>query len=145
MIMTSYGRDISESKVDNEGKKNKEKSVNSFHSSSADVLLSKVIDESSNDFSDFGSEWVWPDYTMDLVESFTPFLFRTKESAQFEEIRVVLNVDNRGKLVGYEFITEVDKGLEERMAHVLRKLPKCLPVPGYSSYEATDFELIIRR
>ncbi|MFD2034841.1 hypothetical protein ACFSKL_08575 [Belliella marina] len=114
--------------------------------SSSDISLIKPINEDGSSYpNDFGSAWVWPEFTLDLVESYAPFLFRTEISAQLEEVRVVLNVNNKGKLIGYEFITEVDKGLEERMGYVLRKLPKCLPVPGYSDYGAADFELIIKR
>ena len=110
------------------------------------VTLERILENSEKSYaSDFGSAWVWPSFTLEMVESYTPFIFRTKTSASLDEVKVILNIDNKGKLIGYEFLTEVDKGLEERMAHVLRKLPKCLPVPGYSRYDATDFELIIRK
>ncbi|SNS19555.1 hypothetical protein SAMN06295967_10548 [Belliella buryatensis] len=94
---------------------------------------------------DFGSPWAWPVFTLEMVESYMPFIFRTKTSSELDEVRILLNVNNQGKLVGYEMLTEADRGLEQRIAHVLRKLPKCLPVPGYSNYDATDFELIIKR
>ncbi|AFL85984.1 hypothetical protein Belba_3483 [Belliella baltica DSM 15883] len=101
--------------------------------------------ESENEPTDFGSPWAWPEFTLEMVDSYTPFIFRTKNSAALDEVRLVLNVNDKGKLVGYEFLTEADRGLEQRIAHVLRKLPKCLPVPGYDTYGATDFELIIKR
>ncbi|MCH7397158.1 hypothetical protein MM236_04120 [Belliella sp. DSM 107340] len=110
------------------------------------VSLERILENGEDSYSvDFGSAWVWPAFTLEMVESYTPFIFRTKISASLEEVKVILNIDNKGKLIGYKFLTEVDKGLEERMAHVLRKLPKCLPVPGYSRYDATDFELTIRK
>ncbi|GAB2630975.1 hypothetical protein [Belliella aquatica] len=101
--------------------------------------------ESEEDLSDFGSPWAWPEFTLEMVDSYTPFIFRTKSSAALDEVRVILNVNDKGKLVGYEFLTEADRGLEQRIAHVLRKLPKCVPVPGYSNYGAIDFELIIKK
>ncbi|MFN3800120.1 MAG: hypothetical protein ACK4SB_00440 [Belliella pelovolcani] len=107
------------------------------------VTLPEIAGEDA--LADFGSPWAWPEFTLEMVDSYMPFIFRTKSSAEIEEVRVILNVNNQGKLVGYEMITEADRGLEQRIAHVLRKLPKCLPVPGYSNYEATDFELIIKR
>lgn len=105
------------------------------------------IENSSNQSmaADFGSAWVWPEFTLEMIDSYMPFIFRTKISAELDEVRVVLNVNNKGKLVGYELLTEADKGLEERIAHVLRKFPRCTPVPGYENYDAMDFELIIKR
>jgi hypothetical protein len=111
-----------------------------------ELSVNKVSNKEDKDgTSDFGSPWAWPEFTLEMVDSYMPFIFRTKSSEDLDEIRVILNVNDKGKLVGYEFLTEADRGLEQRIAHVLRKLPNCIPVPGYVTYGATDFELIIKK
>ncbi|MCH7403371.1 hypothetical protein ACFOUP_14985 [Belliella kenyensis] len=116
------------------------------------IAKSKTLRNSSNLFikvsdlsEDFGCAWEWPEGTSELIDSYIPFLFRTKESALLDEVSVLLNVNNNGKLIGYEMITKVDKGMEQRVGHMLRKLPKCDPIPGYPNYDAVDFVLLIKK
>lgn len=94
---------------------------------------------------DLASSWVWPEFTLDMIDSYSPFLFRTKKSREYEEVKVLVKVDFRGKVSGYEFITELDKGTQERMDYLIRKLPACKAVPGYPTYSSTTFELTIRK
>ncbi|MCH7408676.1 hypothetical protein MM239_04660 [Belliella sp. DSM 111904] len=114
-------------------------------------VLKVLKDEKSRDAEnvsseeDFGCAWEWPAHTSELLASYIPFLFRTKQSAMLDEVRIVLNVNNQGKLTGYQMLTDSDKGLEQRVGHVLRKLPKCTPIPGYANYDAVDFELVIKK
>ncbi|NVK49843.1 MAG: hypothetical protein HWE09_08740 [Cyclobacteriaceae bacterium] len=91
------------------------------------------------------SHWIWPEYTLDMIDSYSPFLFRTKKSQEIEEVKVILMVNSRGKLSGYEMMTEVDRGMKERLDYLIRKLPELKPVPGYNSYSAEAFELTIRK
>lgn len=98
------------------------------------------------DFADnnFICEWVWPEHTVDVIDSHLPFIFRTKKSAELEELKILVNINNKGKVVGFDMLTEnVDKGTKERVAHVLRKLPNAQPVPGFTSYNNSSFELFI--
>ncbi|WP_133554165.1 hypothetical protein [Algoriphagus boseongensis] len=91
------------------------------------------------------SHWVWPEYTLDMIDSYSPFLFRTKKSQAIEEVSVLLQVNSKGEVSGFKILSEVDKGLHERLDYVIRKLPSCKPVPGFSSYSPTQFELIIKK
>lgn len=91
------------------------------------------------------SNWAWRENTLNMIDSYSPFLFRTKKSANQEEVKIIIQVNAKGKLSGFEVIGEVDKGLKERIDFVLRKLPDCKPVPGYASYAAETFELIIKK
>lgn len=91
------------------------------------------------------SHWTWPEYTLEMIDSYSPFLFRTKKSAALEEVKIVLQINSKGKLSGFEILSEVDHGLKERLDHLLRKLPDCKPVPGYDYYNSEVFELTIRK
>lgn len=91
------------------------------------------------------SHWAWAEYSLDMIDSYSPFLFRTKKSSSIEEIKVLLQVNSRGRLSGFEVMGDVDKGTKERLDHILRKLPDCKPVPGFEKYSQETFELTIRK
>ena len=91
------------------------------------------------------SHWAWPEYTLEMVDSYSPFLFRTKKSQALEEVKIMLSVNSKGRIDGFEILGEVDKGLRERLDHMIRKMPDCKPVPGYSNYTPTKFEMTIRK
>jgi hypothetical protein len=91
------------------------------------------------------SHWVWRENTMDMIDSYLPFLFRTKKSSSYDEVKVLLQVNSKGELSGFEILGEVDKGMKERLDYILRKLPDCKPVPGYTNYTPQTFELIIKK
>lgn len=114
-------------------------------SSAKDVKLEPLTIVEENIANNLSSHWAWPEYTLDMIDSYSPFLFRTKKSQAVEEVKVLLTVDSKGKLSGYELVSEVDKGLKERLDYLVRKLPKCKPVPGFSNYSPEVFELTIRK
>lgn len=91
------------------------------------------------------SRWIWSENTFNNIESYSPFLFRTKKSAKMEEVKVLLQVNSTGRMIGFKILSDVDKGLRERIDYVLRKLPDCKPVPGYDKYGLETFELIIKQ
>ena len=91
------------------------------------------------------SHWAWPEYTLEMVDSYSPFLFRTKKSQELEEVKILLSVNSKGRINGFEVLGEVDKGLKERLDHMIRKMPDCKPVPGYSSYAPAKFEMTIKK
>jgi hypothetical protein len=91
------------------------------------------------------SHWVWPEYTLEMIDSYSPFLFRTRKTQDLEEVTILLDVNSKGRVSGFELVGSVDKGLKERLDHMIRKLPDCKPVPGYSSYSAERFELTIKK
>ncbi|MDX5337557.1 MAG: hypothetical protein LPK25_00930 [Cyclobacteriaceae bacterium] len=91
------------------------------------------------------SHWVWPEYTLEMIDSYSPFLFRTKKSQVLEEVKILLNVNSRGIISGFEVLTEVDKATRERLDHMIRKMPGCKPVPGFDAYTASIFELVIKK
>lgn len=92
------------------------------------------------------SPWAFPVHTLDVVDSYVSFIFRTKKSAEIEELKVIISVNEKGKLSGYEVLNEeADKGLVERVGFVVRQMPNAQPVPGFQSYEAMDFELVIKK
>lgn len=92
------------------------------------------------------SPWAFPVHTLDVVDSYVPFIFRTKKSASIEELKVIISINEKGKLSGYEVLNEgADRGLVERVGHMVRQLPNAQPVPGFQNYEAMEFELIIKK
>ncbi len=94
---------------------------------------------------ELNSHWIWSESTLDIIDSYSSFIFRTKKSAKNEEVKVFLQVNSMGRLSGVKVQGKVDKGLQERLDYVLRKLPDCKPVPGYDSYGVETFELIIKK
>lgn len=91
------------------------------------------------------SHWAWPEHTLEMIDSYSPFLFRTKKSQAFDEVKVLVDVNSKGRVSGFEVLGEVDKGLIERLDHMIRKLPNCKPVPGYPNYSPERFELTIKK
>lgn len=92
------------------------------------------------------SPWAFPTHTLDIVDSYMPFIFRTKKSAALDELRVIISVNDKGRISGYEVLNqEADKGLVERVGYVVRNLPKAQAVPGFDNYDGMDFEMVIRR
>lgn len=112
---------------------------------SKDLELKPLTNTEESMASNLDSHWAWPEYTLDMIDSYSPFLFRTKKSRDVEEVKVLLMVDSKGKLSGYELLTETDKGLRERIDYLVRQLPKCKPVPGFANYSPETFELTIRK
>lgn len=91
------------------------------------------------------SHWAWPEYTLEMIDSYSPFLFRTKKSQDLDEVKILLEVNSKGRVSGFEVLGELDKGTKERLDYMIRKLPDCKPVPGYPSYTPERFELTIRK
>lgn len=99
-----------------------------------------------NEFADnLKSQWVWADNTLEMIDTYSPFLFRTKKSAKLEEVKVLLSVNEFGRLVGFELLEANDKGLKERLDYMIRKMPDCKPVPGFKNYQPETFKLIISK
>lgn len=110
-----------------------------------ELELSPLTTIEENIARNLDSHWAWPEYTLEMIDSYSPFLFRTKKSQDLEEVIVQLEVNSKGRLIGFEVMGEVDKGLKERLDHMIRKLPDCKPVPGFSTYPPEKFELTIRK
>lgn len=110
-----------------------------------ELELSQLTTIEENIARNLNSHWAWPEYTLEMIDSYSTFLFRTKRSQDLEEVKVLLDVNSKGRVSGFEILGEVDKGLKERLDHMIRKLPDCKPVPGFSSYIPERFELTIRK
>jgi hypothetical protein len=111
-------------------------------------LTSDLIIDVLDPVDGFGSDyapWFWPEETFSMLDSYAPFIFRTKKSASvIDELRVVISINEFGKVIGYKILNDSpDKGLKERVAYVLRKMPDAVPVPGFNSYQSMDFELVM--
>lgn len=102
-------------------------------------MVEKHMAESLN------SHWAWRENTLAMIDSFFPFLFRTKKSRSTIEVKMLLQMSAKGKLLGFEIVGEVDKVWRERIDHMLLKLPDCKPVLGFSDYFPVLFELVIRK
>lgn len=105
-------------------------------------------DSSSEDNSDISyfyySPWTWSESTLEMLDKSSAFIFRSKKSSEIDELRVLVSINDKGKLTGYKVLNEdADKGLIERVGYVLRKMPSAIPVPGFERYEAMNFELTI--
>jgi hypothetical protein len=111
-------------------------------------LTSDLIIDVLDPVDGFGSDyapWFWSEETFSMLDGYAPFIFRTKKSADLiDELRVVITINEFGKVVAYKILNEAaDKGLKERVSHVLRKMPNAIPVPGFNSYESMEFELVM--
>jgi hypothetical protein len=86
--------------------------------------------------------WTWSESAMELLDKSTAFIFRTKKSSEVDTLRVIVSINDHGKMIGYKVMNEeADKGLIERVGYVLRKMPNAVPVPGFDNYGPMDFEL----
>jgi hypothetical protein len=118
-------------------------SQNSNSGLTSDLIID-VLDPAEGYGSDY-APWFWSEETFEMLDGYVPFIFRTKKSASsIDELRVVISINEFGKVIGHKILNEsADKGLKERLAYVLRKLPDAIPVPGFNYYESMDFELIM--
>lgn len=91
------------------------------------------------------SSWKFSEDFNTLIDSYSSFIFRTKKSRGMEQINFVIEVNSVGKIVGFELVSEGDKGLTQRLDYVVRQLPDCLPVVGVGSYKAEKFEVILKK
>lgn len=89
------------------------------------------------------SHWARKENTLAMIDSFSPFLFRTKKSRSIVEVKMLLQVSAKGKLTGFKIVGEVDRGLRERIDHMVRKLADCKPALEFSNYSPALFELVI--
>lgn len=80
----------------------------------------------------------------DFVDQYSSFIFRTKKSANIEELKVILNISQKGKLVGYQFLNEIDNGTQQRVEYVLRQMTNWNPAIEEGVYVPMDYELTIR-
>lgn len=137
------------STTDEEENLAKEKSIESEVLSLRPVSeegFSVAIGAIENNSHAYIAPWVFPDHTLEIVDSYVPFIFRTKKSASIEELKVIISVNARGKLSGFEILNEeVDKGLRERVGYMLRQMPNAVPVPGFQNYDPIEFELVIKK
>lgn len=115
-----------------------------FDSGLTSDLIIDVLDPVEGYGSDY-APWFWSEETFEMLDGYAPFIFRTKKSASaIDELRVVISINEFGKVIGHKILNEsADKGLKERLAYVLRKMPDAIPVPGFNFYESMDFELIM--
>lgn len=117
----------------------------SDYTKAEELVLSPLTPVEENMARNLNSHWVWEENTLEMIDSYSPFLFRTKKSQDLEEVKILLNVNSKGRVVGFEVLGDVDKGLKERLDHMIRKLPNCKPVPGYLTYGPEKFELTLRK
>jgi len=80
----------------------------------------------------------------EFVDQHSAFIFRTKKSTDIEELKVVLSINNKGKLVGYDFLTKVDNGTQQRVEYVLRQMTDWHPAMEEGMFVPTEYELTIK-
>jgi hypothetical protein len=110
-----------------------------------ELMLSPLSLVEENIARNLNSHWAWPEHTLEMIDSYSPFLFRAKKSQELSEVKILLDVNAKGRVSGFEVMGQVDKGTKERLDHMIRKLPHCKPVPGYANYSPERFELIIKK
>ncbi|WP_051315011.1 hypothetical protein [Algoriphagus terrigena] len=110
-----------------------------------ELKVSPLTTVEENMARNLNSHWAWRENTLEMIDSYSTFLFRTKKSQELDEVKVVLLVNSKGRVAGFELLGSTDKGLKERLDHLIRKLPDCKPVPGYMSYSPEKFEMTIRK
>ncbi|MDF2157011.1 hypothetical protein [Algoriphagus sp. CAU 1675] len=106
-----------------------------------DKLLVKSIDNSEEAV----AHWAFAENSLEMVDSYSPFIFRTKKSQEMEEVKIQLEVDSMGRISGFDVLNSEDKGLINRLDYVIRKLPNCEPIPGMTQYGPQVFEMVIRK
>ncbi|KEO74158.1 toxin-antitoxin system YwqK family antitoxin [Anditalea andensis] len=79
-----------------------------------------------------------------FVDMHHDFIFRTKKSLDINELKVVLKINQKGKMVGYEFLTKVDNGTRERLSYVLRQMTDWYPAIEEGVQVPMEYELTIR-
>ncbi len=114
-------------------------------SAPADLVFSPLTTTEEELARTLNSHWIWAENTLEIIDSYSPFLFRTKKSARIDEVKIHLQVDSKGELSGFEVLGKVDRGLKERLDYVFRRLPACKPVPGYDFYTPQTFEIVIKK
>jgi hypothetical protein len=80
----------------------------------------------------------------EFVDQHSSFIFRTKKSVDIEELKVVLSINHKGKLVGYDFLTKVDNGTQQRVEYVLRQMTDWHPAMEEGMFVPSEYELTIR-
>jgi len=80
----------------------------------------------------------------EFVDQHSAFIFRTKKSTGIEELKVILSINNKGKLVGYDFLTKVDNGTQQRVEYVLRQMTDWHPAMEEGMFVPTEYELTIK-
>lgn len=80
----------------------------------------------------------------EFVDQYSSFIFRTKKSTDIEELKVVLNINHKGKLVGYKFLNDIDNGTQQRVEYVLRQMTNWNPAIEEGVYVPMDYELTIK-
>lgn len=120
-------------------------SVLNDYSKPEELDLTPLSEVEETNARNLNSHWAWPEYTLEMIDSYSPFIFRTKKSQSLDEVKILLDVNSKGKVAGFEVLGEVDKGLKERLDHMIRKLPDCKPVPGYPNYSPERFELTLKK
>ena len=62
------------------------------------------------------SPWTWSESTLEMLDRSSSFIFRSKKSAEIDELRVLISINDKGKLTGYKVLNEeADKGLIDRV------------------------------
>lgn len=80
----------------------------------------------------------------EFVDQYSSFIFRTKKSIELEELEVILNINQKGKLVGYDFLTDVDNGTQQRVAYVLRQMSDWHPAMEEGMFVPMEYKLTIK-
>lgn len=89
------------------------------------------------------SAWEWTPEALEVLESYVPFIFRTKKSAEIDNLEVLVAIDEKGRIKSYKLLNaEEDKGLRERIGYALRQMPKAVALPGYNDYKPMEFKFI---
>lgn len=102
----------------------------------------QLLESSDNINYFYYAPWTWTESAMELLDKSTAFIFRTKKSSEVDTLKVIVSINDQGKMIGYKVMNEeADKGLIERVGYVLRKMPNAVPVPGFDDYGPMDFEL----
>ena len=109
-----------------------------------DDLIIKKYGESESPFV-ASSSWKFSEDFNALIDSYSPFIFRTKKSQEIDQVNFIIEVNSFGKIVGFEMENAEDKGLKERLDYVVRQLPDCQPAEGVASYKSEKFEIILKK
>lgn len=110
-----------------------------------ELELTPLTPTEADNARNLNSHWAWPEFTLEMIDSYSPFLFRTKKSQELDEVKILLDVNSKGRVSGFEVLGKIDNGLKERLDHMIRKLPDCKPVPGFANYSPERFELTIKK
>jgi hypothetical protein len=60
------------------------------------------------------THWAWMENTLNMIDSYSPLLFKNKNSQSIDGVNILIGVNTKGRVSGFEVLGEVNKRTKER-------------------------------